>query len=95
MVFLLEKSCFYDTRMGSELKKTEESKVDLNKFQMEIYLQERFQKTYKKEGNGSFKGMVQDTQLIDFWLIFQQPVKLSLITFEDTEAQRGYRASKQ
>ena len=52
--------------MGSELKKTEESKVDLNKFQMEIYLQERFQKTYKKEGNGSFKGMVQDTQLIDF-----------------------------
>ena len=42
----------------------------------------------QKKGNGSVKGMVQDTQLIDFLLIFQQPMKLSLITFEDTEAQR-------
>lgn len=46
-------------------RRQKESKTDLNKFQMEIYLQECSRK-HTKEGNGSFKGMVQDTQLIDF-----------------------------
>lgn len=61
---------------------------------MELHLQKCSQKSYRREGNGFFKGMVQGTCLVGFWLILQ-PMKLLLIRFEDTEAQGGYRASEQ
>lgn len=47
-------------------RNAKESKADLCKLQMKLYLQKCSQKSYKREGNEFFKGTVLGTGLADF-----------------------------